>query len=94
MAIIDDNRKILANLYESFPESLNGLNLDGNNLVNGTEQVDISDFNLNDLIYGENQAFVSSLGELKPEDVFKIIRVHALLMNSKKKNMKKMERMN
>ncbi len=85
MAIIDDNRKILANLYESFPESLNGLNLDGNNLVNGTEQVDISGFNLNDLIYGENQAFVSSLGELKPEDVFKIIRVHALLMNSKKK---------
>lgn len=85
MAIIENNRKILANLYESFPESLNGLSLDGNNLVYQNEQVDISEFNLNDLINGENQTFISSMNELKPNDVFKIIRVHALLMNSNKK---------
>lgn len=90
MNIIEINKQTLYNLYEQFPESFNGLSLEGNNLVYQGESVDISNFNINDLLTQET-AFSSSLSVLSAEDVFKIIRLHATKLNSETKEDNKSE---
>lgn len=83
MEIIDVNRNTLSNLYEQFPESFKDLRLEGNNLVYEGQTVDISEFNINDLMGVDNQ-FASSLSVLSSEDIFRIIRVHAVTLSSQK----------
>lgn len=80
MDILEINRETLYRLYNQFSNSFNGLSLDGNYLVYNNEKVDISNFNINDLLSGETR-FTASLDLLSPEDVFKIIRLHATLLN-------------
>lgn len=91
--IIDINRNTLANLYEQFPENFKDLSLNGNDLVYGDESIDISQFNINDLLVGETQ-FSTSLSVLSSQDIFKIIRLHAILMQrtSKKENASESEK--
>jgi len=81
MNIIEINKQTLYNLYEQFPESFSGLKLEGNNLVYKGEAVDISNFNINDLLTPETD-FYSSLSVLSSEDIFKIIRLHAIKLDS------------
>lgn len=81
MEIIDVNRNTLSNLYEQYPESFKDLGLNGNYLTYNGESVDISNFNINDLFDGNNQ-FGSSLSVLSSEDIFKIIRLHAVMLSS------------
>lgn len=85
MNTLDVNINILRNLYEQYPESFRGLGLDGNKLTYNGEGVDISNFNINDLLSG-NQNFFASLSVLSAEDIFKIIRLHALKMDSTLQN--------
>ncbi len=88
MNILEVNRNILANLYEQYPESFKGLTMDGNFLVYNGETCDISNFNINDLLYSDNH-FAASLSVLTAEDIFKIIRLHALKVNSELEVQKK-----
>ena len=81
MNIIEVNRNTLAALYENNPTSFEGITLEGNMLKYGSEEVDISKYNINDLLT-DNENFVASLGNLSSEDVFKIIRLHATLLGT------------
>ena len=81
MNTLEVNANTLAVLYEQSPTSFNGITLDGNMLKYNGEEVDISGFNINDLL-ADNNNFASSLGSLSPEDVFKIIRLHATLLGN------------
>ena len=85
MEIININRNTLAGMADAYPESFNDLGLDGNYLTYGSERVDISNFNINDLL-SEDNAFASSLGNLTSEDIFRIIRLHAVMLKSKEEN--------
>ena len=82
MDILSINRRTLAGLAEAYPDSFQGLDLVGNNLLYNAEAVDISNFNVNDLLTEEND-FASNLGSLMPSDVFRIIRLHAVMLQSK-----------
>lgn len=75
------NADILAMLYEQCPQSFDGITLDGNMLKYNNDEVDISGFNLNDLL-SDNNNFAASLNTLSPNDVFKIIRLHAILLGN------------
>ncbi len=88
MEILEVNRNTLANLYEQFPESFKDLNMSSKYLIYNGETVDISEFNINDLLGGDN-AFSSSLDGLSSEDIFRIIRLHAVFLQSKKKDVLK-----
>lgn len=81
MNTLEVNANTLAVLYEQSPQSFDGITLDGKMLKYKDEEVDISNFNINDLLT-DNNNFAASLGSLSPEDVFKIIRLHATLLNS------------
>ena len=82
MDILNINRRVLSGLAEAYPDSFNDLSIEGNMLCYSGESVDISQFNINDLLTEEN-AFASSLGGLTSEDVFRIIRLHAVMLESK-----------
>lgn len=82
MNILEINLKTLSDLYEQFPESFKDLSMNGNYLVYKEEQVDISKFNINDLL-GSETAFAASLSVLTSEDIFRIIRLHAIHLESK-----------
>lgn len=88
MDILEVNRNTLANLYEQFPNSFNGLSMNGKFLIYKDDEVDISDFNINDLLSGEI-AFASSLSALSAEDTFRIIKLHTSLLLNKEKNEEK-----
>ncbi len=88
MDILEINLNTLANLFEQFPESFSGLSINGNNLVCNGEMVDISDFNINYLL-SEDTSFATMLGTLKAQDIFNIIRLHVLTLESKKKYLMK-----
>ena len=90
MDILNVNLNTLADLYEEFPESFKGLSVDGNYLVYNGEKTDISKFNINDLL-GDSSYFTSSLSILTPEDIFKIIRLHAIGLESLKPQKSKSE---
>lgn len=90
MNILEVNRYALANLYEQFPDTFKDLRIQGEYLVFGNESCDISKFNIYDLIDG-NTSFSANLDSLTAEDVFKIIRLHTLSLESKYKNNEKLE---
>ena len=85
MDILEINKYTLANLYDQFPESFKDLTMDGNNLVYNGQSVDISKFNINDLL-SEETNFAASLSVLSSEDIFKIIRLHSIHLESTLKN--------
>ena len=89
MNILEVNRGALANLYEQFPESFKGLRIQGQYLVYGGESCDISKFNIYDLINGSPN-FSANLDTLTAEDIFRIIRLHTLSLQSKDKNEEKL----
>ncbi len=93
MEILEVNRNTLANLYEQYPDSFKDLSIDGKFLVYSGQIVDISEFNINDLLGGET-AFASSLNGLSSEDIFKIIRLHATFLKSLNKDVDKNENNN
>ncbi len=86
MEILEVNRNTLANLYEQFPENFKDLSMSGKYLVYNGEEVDISNFNINDLLSGESE-FASSLNNLNSEDIFKIIRLHSTFLSSTNKDL-------
>ncbi len=90
MNILEVNRYALATLYEQFPDTFKGLRIQGEYLVLGKESCNISKFNIYDLING-NTSFSANLDSLTAEDVFKIIRLHCLSLESKDKNNEKLE---
>lgn len=81
MDTLSVNANTLAVLYEQSPTSFDGITLEENMLKYNGEEVDISGFNINDLLT-DNNNFAASLGSLSPEDVFKIIRLHATLLGN------------
>ena len=81
MDTLSVNANTLAVLYEQSPSSFDGMTLEENMLKYNGEEVDISSFNINDLLT-DNNNFAASLGSLSPEDVFKIIRLHATLLGN------------
>lgn len=89
MNILEVNRYALANLYEQFPDSFKGLRIEGEYLVFGRESCNISKFNIYDLVNGST-SFSANLDSLTAEDVFKIIRLHTLSLESKDKNEEKL----
>ncbi len=76
------NREILNSIYQQYPYAVDELKLEGDFLVYKNERVDISKFNLNDLIYGDSE-FAHSLVSLKSGDVFTIIKMHVQGMELK-----------
>lgn len=81
MEIIDINRTILDQWYNICPESFAGITLDGNYLVYKSDRIDISRFNLSELM-SDDSLFLPSLNVLTPTNVFDIIRLHALTILS------------
>lgn len=88
MDIFEVNRDILDNIRIQYPESVRELSLEGKDLVFRGERCDISQFNLYDLLSGDSQ-FANSLSVLSSEDVFRIIRLHTVMMNKTTKVEKK-----
>ena len=84
MDTLSVNANTLAMLYERCPQSFDGITLDDKMLKYKDEEVDISSFNINDLLSDPNSHFAASLDTLSPEDVFKIIRLHAVLLGGSK----------
>ena len=84
MNILDVNTNTLAMLYDRCPQSFEGITLEGSLLKYDGDEVDISGFNINDLLSDSSNNFASSLEHLSPEDVYKIIRLHATLLGNSK----------
>ena len=85
MEILEVNTNTLAVLFDGCPEAFEGITLEGNYLLYDGEKIDISEFNINDLISNDN-SFAASLHSLKPEDVFRIIRLHVNLLGNRNNN--------
>lgn len=81
MDTLSVNANTLAVLYKQSPSSFDGITLEGSMLKYNGEEVNISGFNINDLL-ADNNNFAASLESLSPEDVFKIIRLHATLLGN------------
>lgn len=81
MKIIDINRNTLYNLYEQFPQSLANISLEGDNLIYQGEAVNISKFNINNLL-NEKTPFAAALNLLTEEDIFRIIELHAVFLTN------------
>lgn len=79
MKIIDINRNTLYNLYEQFPQNLSNISLEGNNLIYQGEAVNISKFNINNLL-NEKTSFAGAINILTTEDIFRIIELHAVFL--------------
>lgn len=84
MNTLEINSNTLAMLYEKCPQSFEGITLEDKMLKYDGVEVDISTFNINDLLSDSNSHFAASLDTLAPEDVFKIIRLHATLLGGSK----------
>lgn len=79
MKIIDINRNTLYNLYEQYPNSFNGISLEEDYLIYQGEAVNISKFNINNLL-NEKTSFAAALNTLSPEEIFRIIELHVVFL--------------
>lgn len=79
MKIIDINRYTLYSLYEQFPQNLANISLEGDNLIYQGEAVNISKFNINNLL-SEKSSFAGAINILSNEDIFRIIELHAVFL--------------
>lgn len=79
MDILEVNTNTLAKLkaFDGFKD----LYIEKNYLVYNGEKVDISKFNINDLLNGDSM-FSSALVDLTSKEIFDIIRIHAMMINS------------
>ena len=85
MSILENNRNVLSQLWHQYPENLEGLSLEGNNLIYKGERIDISNFDIAKLLNNQS-LFLEQMSVLSAEDIFRIIRLHAVLSNSKENN--------
>lgn len=87
----ENNKIILREMCMKNPQ-LSELNINGNLLSYNNEEIDISNFDFYELINTETY-FFGQLENLNSEDIFKIIRLHAVTinreLNEKKQNVKK-----
>ncbi len=81
-SILNNNLDLLANLYEQYPDSFDGLRMQGEFLVYGEDACNLSKFNLYDLV-NNNRSFLANIDTLTAEDIFKIIRLHTISIESK-----------
>lgn len=81
MNIIEINSKTFPNLVELFPENFQGITINNQFLIFNNEQLDISKFNINDLL-AEDCDFSFYVTSLSPQDTFNIIKIHSLLANN------------
>ena len=79
MNIIDANIKLLNELkrFDGFRE----LDIVGNDFVFKNQKIDISNFSIYDLLDGQS-LFGSALADLTSQEIFDIIRIHAMHINS------------
>jgi hypothetical protein len=86
MNILAKNTNIIHRLYMDYPENLKGISVEGNDLVlNGSQRVDISKYDIATLLDGENP-FFDEIQDLTPQDIFRIIRLHVMYLDSKNTN--------
>ena len=82
MNILTKNTNIIHRLYMDYPENLKGISIVGNDLVlNGDHRVDISNYDISGLLDGENP-FFDEIQKLSPQDIFRIIRLHVMYLES------------
>jgi len=81
-SILNNNLDLLANLYEQYPDSFDGLRMQGEYLVYGDDACNISRFNLYDLV-NNNRSFLANIDSLTAEDIFRIIRLHTISVENK-----------
>ena len=86
MTTLDRNIELLKNWNETYPESFRGFNIENENIVFNGNKINISKYELTDLI-ASNPLFVDQLSTLAPNDVFKIINLHVMLLGSGSKNL-------
>ncbi|MBR6133713.1 MAG: hypothetical protein IKQ29_03225 [Bacilli bacterium] len=79
MSIIDENIKAINNLKQF--DGFKLLSVDGNDLVYNNQRVDISNFSIYELLDGAS-LFSSALADLTSQEIFDIIRIHAVKINS------------
>lgn len=79
-----ENQETLAKIKEANP-NLNDIIIDGNLMYFNGQSIDISNFSISSLMSDE-LPFANDLTTLTSEDVFKIISLHALTVNSKEKD--------
>lgn len=82
MNIVEQNKNTIMTLVYNYP-NLSGLEINGNFLSYNGESVDISEFNIMDLVNSDSD-FSSSMDLLTAEDAFRIIRLHAIFLGSNK----------
>lgn len=80
MEILNNNIDLLTKLNAQYPESFQDIIITGNKIIFNNESLDISSVNLYDVLTNENIS--ASLGTLKSEDIFKIIKINVTLKNS------------
>lgn len=82
MNILNKNTNIIHRLCMDYPENLKGISVVGSDLVlNGNQKVDISNYDISSLMDGEN-LFFDEIQDLTPQDVFRIIRLHVMYLES------------
>ncbi len=79
MSVIDENIKAINNLKQF--DGFKLLSIEGNDLVYNNQRVDISRFNIYELLDGTS-LFSSALADLTSQEIFDIIRIHAVRINS------------
>lgn len=82
MNILENNINLLNRLRMEYPNAFNGITINDSFLTYNSKNIDISKYNLYDLISGQNPSFGSQLSALSPEDVFKIININVIFSNS------------
>lgn len=78
MDILKVNIETLSNLYQIYPQNFQGLSITNQFLCLGEEKIDISQFNINELLASDCN-FPSFLSNLTAKDIFNIIKVHTKL---------------
>ena len=91
MNYTDKNKETLLKM-QGINEALTSLTIEGNELVFGNKRVKMDNFDI-DLLMGDSLPFESQLTTLTPEDVYKIISLHAITFgdNAPKKDQTKNE---
>lgn len=93
MTVVETNHQILNYWYSLSPKTFDGIDDQGNFLVYNGEKVDISKFSFYEII-NSNSFLTDQLSTLSPDDFFKIIKLHCLLLQGDSKENKQEENHN
>lgn len=83
MTVLEVNTNILNQIYGVNPNCVQGMSLEGNDLIYNGQRVDISGFDISSL-FSDIPGFQDSLNSLSSEDLFRIIRLHANILGDTK----------